>query len=239
MKSSAITRIIASVLLCAAFTLPAAVTFADGSEPLLNRVSFAVDVSEEVDNDVIVVQFFSEHQSPAQAQSANRVNEDMTWAVEVARAVPGIDVTTPGYRTNPVYDKGRIRAWQTRQSLRLESKDFDAVTGLVATLQERLGVESMGYQVSTERRKAVEARLVDDAIRHFGERAAAVTASFGRQSYSLVDASVGTHGARPPPIAFRGRAMAMEAADVAQPAIAAGQQTVQVTVNGTIELSAD
>ncbi len=202
-----------------------------------DQVSFQVSVSEEVDNDLLVVRLFVQHEARRQADTADRVNKDMAWALAEARKVAAVKAQTLDYRTSPLYEKREIRGWQTRQSLQLESADAAALTELMGTLQERLGVESLGYEVSPQVREVVEQRLTDAAIGKFSARAARIAAAFGRAGYGLMSVHIDTQGARPP-IAYRGRALAMQA-EVADPSVEAGQQTVTVTVNGSIELEGD
>ncbi len=201
-----------------------------------NRVSFQVSVSEDIASDLLVVRMFVQHQARQQAQAANRVNEDMAWALALAKSVTAVRAQTLDYRTNPVYQERRIESWQTRQTLRLESADMGALTALLGTLQERLAIESLGYEISDDVRAAAEERLIARAIENFSARAAGITTAFGRDRYTLVNLGINTQGEAPPPIAYRGRALAMQA-EVAAPSIEAGQQSLSVAINGTIELS--
>jgi predicted secreted protein len=205
--------------------------------PRRNLVSLSVSASEEVDSDLLVIRMAATHEALQQAQAAGRVNEDMAWALAAARAVPAVKAQTLDYRTTPVYDERSIRAWRTQQALRLESADRDALTRLLASLQERLAIESISYEVSPDVRAAVEDRLIEGALRRFGERAERITRALGHARYGLVNVNVGTSGYHPPPMPFEGRALAMKA-DFAEPSIEAGQQTLSVNVDGTIELGA-
>lgn len=217
-------------------TLPAA---ADDDGPRRNLVSLSVAASEEVDSDLLVVQLFAQHESSRQAEAANHVNEAMSWALAEAGKVPAVKANTLDYRTNPVYDDRRIRAWRVQQSLRLESTDRGALTALLATLQERLAVQSLGYEISAAVREATEERLIERAIAAFRARAEKVTRAFGRSGFGLVNVNVNSSGYQPrPPVPYQGRMLAMEA-KVAEPAIEAGQQTISVNVDGTIELAVD
>jgi predicted secreted protein len=219
--------------------LAAAPVVADDDGPQRNLVSLSVSASEEVDSDLLVVRLYAHHESSRQAEAASRVNETMSWALGEAQRIDAVKATTLDYRTNPVYEDRRIRAWRVQQSLRLESGDRAALTQLLATLQERLAIESLGHEVSPAVREATEERLIEAAIARFRERAGRVTQAFGRASYGLVNVNVGSSGYQPrPPVAYAGRMLAMEA-KVAEPNIEPGQQTITVDVNGTIELSVD
>jgi predicted secreted protein len=151
--------------------------------------------------------------------------------------VSAVKAQTVDYQTHPVYDEQRIIAWRVRQSLRLEATDKAAMTKLLGSLQERLAIASVGYEVSPARREEVEARLIEAAIRRFGARAERITQTFGRAHYTLVNVNIDAHGNAPQPMEYMPRMVAMKA-DMAEPSIAAGVQTIVVGINGTIELAA-
>ena len=56
------------------------------AEPVVtyNRVSFSVTASEEVASDLLVVRLFAKHDAPSQAVSADRVKQDIAWALAAA-----------------------------------------------------------------------------------------------------------------------------------------------------------
>lgn len=228
------TRLLPGLVL--ALALAPATAAADSHQPVKNLVSLSVSVNEDVPNDLLVVRMYVQHEARQQAQASKRVNEDMAWALAKAKAVTAVKAQTLDYRTNPVYNDRRLESWRTRQALSLESADTDALTELMGVLQERLSIESVGYQVSDAVREAAHARLIDAAVEQFSARAAQIAAAFGRQGYTLVNVDIHTQGHAPPPIAYRGRAMAMSAEDAA-PSIEAGDQSVSVTASGTVELA--
>jgi predicted secreted protein len=223
------------LLLALAFALPPAM--ADSHGPVRNLVSLSARAAEQVDNDLLVILLFVEHESAQQATASDQVNQDMAWALATAKGVAAVKSQTLDYQTQPVYDEHRITAWRVRQSLRLESADKDALTGLLGKLQERLAIQSVSYEVSPALRDQVEARLIEAAIVSFGARAERITRTFGRASYTLVNVNIDAHGNQPPPMPYAPRMLAMKA-DVAEPSLAAGVQTIEVGINGTIELAA-
>ena len=202
-----------------------------------NLVSFSASAKEDVASDLLIVRLFVEHDAREQAKAADLVNKTMAAALATAKQTKGVKAQTQDYRSDPIYDEQqKISAWRVHQGLRLESADHDALTALLGTLQATLAIESVGYGVSDSLRETVEERLTADAIKRFSARAQQVAASFGRKSYSVVNVNLDQRGNMPPPMPYAGRAMAMKA-DVASPAIEAGTQSIEVAVNGTIELA--
>ena len=209
--------------------------FAEDSD-VYDRVRFSVAVEENVENDLLVASVMVQAEGAEPARLADQVNETMAWALEQARGVDGVVAQTTAYRTSPRYRKQALTGWQVRQSLRLESAHASRLSGLLATLQTRLALESIGYRVSPARQREVETRLISAALKAFSTRAKLVTQELGRHNYRIVDVSVNTGGTPPAPRMMRAMSFDAEQAAVAPPVIEAGSQPVKVTVAGTIEL---
>jgi predicted secreted protein len=229
------------LLIAGLFLLSSA--FAD-EDAVYNHVSISAEASADVENDTLVAELFIEHQAKTAAGAAEVVNAAIDWGVKKAQTVEGVKVRTLEYNTTPVYSKTRsasdvytpqIMEWRVSQAMRLESTDADALSELVTSLQEKLAIRQIGYEVSKALRDATESVLIDEAIQAFQQRAQQVSKGFGHDGYKLVKVNINSVGMRPPvPYA---RSMAMEAAAAAPPvAIEAGTSNLKINVNGTIEL---
>lgn len=207
-------------------------------EPALtyDRVRISTDATGEVDNDVLRAVLFVEQQGESQAEVADAVNRAMTWALEQARPVGAVSAQTLGYRTSPIYRQQTLTGWRARQSVRLESNDAAALGELVGVLQERLGIESIGYDLDPGTRRDAEQSLIATALAAFRERAALVARELGRHDYRIVSLDISTSGGPPPGMPGARMATAAEGRAMAPPAIESGHQRVQVTVSGEIEL---
>ena len=201
------------------------------------RVGFSVERSREVANDWVTAVLSVSHEDPKAAEVASRINRDMSWAMGLAKARSAIRTRSGGYSTYPVHDpqRGDVRHWRGAQELVLESGDVDAVTALVGELQERLQVQSLGFSVSPERRRKIEAELVAEALQAFQERAELVRKTFAASGYRLVEVHVGTGGGAPPPVGPMMRTMAADA-EMMPPAVEGGTSEIQVSASGSIEL---
>lgn len=224
------------VLLCAA-----AGASAHDAEPLVyDQIDLAANAEQEVANDLLVAVLYTEHEGQRQAEVAERVNTAMAWALERAKPVAGIKTQTLQYNTYPVYanNSTTVSGWRARQSLRIEGRDAKAIGELIATLQEKLAVESVGYAVSRESRLAAEEALTDTALAQFGARASQIAKALGRPGYRLVRLNVSNTGGGGGPVMYRSAMMAEAnmklAAAPAQ--VEAGEQTLGVAVSGTIQL---
>ena len=217
-------------------SLLAAPTLAHEAEAVYDRVSLSVSAEQEVGNDVLIAVLYAERSGGDQAALASEVNQAVGAALERARAVPAVSARTLGYNTWPQYANQVLRGWRVRQTLRLESRDAGALSNLLGDLQETLALGSLGYQVSSQAREAAQSGLIARALAAFRARAELVAHEMGRGGYRIVQIDIDTAGGVPRPMMMRGGAVALQAAEVAPPALEAGEQTLSVGVSGSIEL---
>jgi predicted secreted protein len=203
-------------------------------QPLFDTVGLSAQAQAEVDNDRIQATLFAEREGSDAAKLADAVNQDIAWALAQLKPVAAIDTSTPAYQTSPIYQQGRITGWRVRQTLRLESADMPAMSAMLGKLQARLGLQSVQFLLSPERREAVEEQLIKQALARFTQRASMVAAELGRGGYRLVGMQVNSGGGVRPPVPQLGM-MRAEAA-MAAPSLEGGSSDVQVMVTGTIQL---
>ena len=209
-------------------------------QPQYNRVSLNESAETEVDNDLMVAVLFAQAEGRDAVTPADQVNREIDWALGTAKGVPAVKVQTLGYQTQAVYDKNSVRGWRVMQSLRLESTDGRALGDLVATLQSRLQVMSIAYELSDSQRRSRLDELTATALDRFQARAEHVAKTLKRSGFRLARLNIDDSGDRPMPLA-RGMTMAaapMEAS-VAPVRLEAGTRKIAVTVSGEIELNAD
>ncbi len=210
-------------------------TWGNDATRYYDRVNLSVRATQEVDNDTLVAVLYYQREGSDPTALADEVNKTMGSAIKRAKETPDVTVQTIDYQTRPVYRQQTLSGWRVRQSARLESQDSARLSKLIGELQEHLAIESVGYEVSPRKRAENEEALIAEAISAFQERAQLITRQLGRMTYRLVRMDVNTSGAPLRPIPMRTDVRAMAAA-VAPPVLEAGTQTVEVTVNGTIEL---
>jgi len=233
-----VVRMLGRGMAIAALALLAGVVPASGdSEDARNRVSFRVERSREVENDWVSAVIGVTFEDTDPARLADRINVDMSWALEEAQARQGIRVRSGGYRTFPMQDpkRAQLRRWRGSHDLIVEGSDATLVSDLLGELQSRLQLRNIDFRVSPERLRAVEAELVDEALDAFRARAEGVRTKLGARGYEIVQIQVETPGG-PPVRPMRMQAMAMAEARVAPPPLEGGTSTLRVGANATIEL---
>ncbi len=223
--------------LCASLFLTQ-VTWADDEKKNYNQVSLSAMASNEIKNDILVAILYVQEEGRYPKKLADKVNEKVSRAVEKAKQQTEIKVQTLAYRTNPFYKKQKIAGWRVRQSIRLESKNFSQLSQLIGELQENLALEQVSYQVSPERRGEAENQVIKKTLTAFKERADIISQQLGFGSYKLIDLNVNTSGGYS---VMQGRMRtemyAMDASKrMTPPTLEAGTQTIQVNINGRVEL---
>ncbi len=200
-----------------------------------DRIDFSVVTTRQVQNDTLVAILYVQREGEDTGRLADEVNRSIQWGLAKARKTSGLKIQTLDYHTSPVYRNQKLQGWRVSQSIRLESRDSSQLSRIIGTLQERLAVRSIQYDVSPERRSQVETELIAEAIQKFTKRAELITAELDRKGYRLVNMNVNTSSSPPPRRGPQLMAMRAEAA-AAPPELEAGTQTVQVHVSGTVEL---
>ena len=228
-------KCIGGAYLCALLLSAAPIALNAEELPLTyDRIDLAASAHGEAANDMLVAVLFREREGPSAAPAATEVNATIAAALERVKRIPEISAQTLGYSTQPIYQKDRVTGWRVRQSIRLEARNTAALSNILGELQRELALESIGYQVSPERRSEVEEGLIAAALKAFQRRAELVTRELGRSRYRIVSVRIDTGSHMMSPVYSQGRVMAMDAAP--PPPIEAGQQPVEVSVSGTIEL---
>lgn len=220
--------------LLAYFFLAAVGNAHPAEEPLrYNVVDLQAEAQREIQNDVMTAALYVEQSGENPAQVSNSVNKIANEALLVAGDVKSVKASTGGYQTYPVYGKNkRLEAWRVRSEIRIESKDFSALSNLIGKLQSTLQLSYLGFTVSPEARRQAENELIAEAISNFRGRADIVKQSLKGREFKIRKMSVNTSGFHPRPVFARGIA----AQEVAAPNVEGGTSQVTVNISGTIEV---
>lgn len=232
------TGMMSRMLLAAILLLLSGVSYAEQNTLVYDRYSLQVSAESEVENDLMVVNLMIEDEDSNSAALADRINQEMLWALLQTEKHPRIKSSTKDYNTYPKYEKNRIIGWRSSQVLQLESTDFESIKKAVAELQERLIVRSMQFLSRPETRKDAENNLIDEALTSFRERSTLIQKSMQAETYRIIQLSVNTNDFGSP--MYRVESMNMDARSVsksvAAPAIDAGTSKIRVSVSGEIQL---
>ncbi len=199
-----------------------------------DQIALSTTTEAQVPRDIIIANLYARSEGPNLETSSTEVNRTIAAALETARKTPEVSVQTQEYQTEPTYQNQKPSGWAVQQWIRLESRQPEKLARLLGELQKTLKLGGIDYAVSPETRKSTEDRLISEGLKAFQNRAERVTHDLGRSRYRIVKIDLGSN---PPP--FRsGRPMlrAMTAEGSPAPQLEAGETTVSMTIQGTIEL---
>ncbi len=210
-------------------------------ETLYDVIRLSTQASVEVDNDLMVVTLAVQEEDKDAAVLATKVNETMTWALEILDSYESIAVRSRNYQTFPKYDSTKTRqlvGWRASQSIELETDNFAAAGKAIQTLQERLQVKNINLSVKPATRENAADVLIENALNAFKDRAALVQRNFNSGGFRILELDISSN--RSAPISRNARVMTLESSSSlsveSAPAIAAGSSTVQVQIQGRIQL---
>jgi predicted secreted protein len=209
---------------------------ARGAEPY-NSVELQAEANREISNDTLNATLYAEASDADAARVADALNRASNDALKAAAGFKAVRARSGGSNTYPVYDRNqRLTGWRGRAEIRLESRDFQAASALIAKLQEGMQLSSLSFKVSREFRTSTENELIAEAVKAFRGRADIARQALGGKSYRLRRIAINTSGSSPPPRPMLRMSAAAAPAEVAAPQLEGGLSTVTVSVSGTIEV---
>ena len=198
-----------------------------------DRVHLSASAQTQIENDTVIATIYAQEEGSDAVQLANLVNERINEAIKFVKQHDAIKLQTNNYSTNPVYHKNKITGWRVRQSLRLESQDMTLMSEVLGHLQQSLSLQGINFAVSPGLKNRTDDELISEALMVFEQRAKNITQQLRRKNYKIVDINVSTSVNHP---ARRNYEVAVMASKVAAPSIEAGEQTIQVSISGQIEM---
>ncbi|WP_323004009.1 SIMPL domain-containing protein [Denitromonas sp.] len=223
----------------ATIALLATFTFNTYAADALPTIELSAQGTAVAVNDLARADAYFEAQADEPAAVAQKVNQVIAAALSTAKAYSTVSVKTGSTSTWPIYSNpsssGRsnpaITGWRMRSQLALESTDIAALSRLIGELQSTLAIGNLQLMPAPATLRAANDEATREALKAFEARARLVTETLGRK-YRLKALNINEQG-NPMPM-FRGAAMAEMAVKAAP--VEAGDSTISVHVNGTIEL---
>ncbi|MFT5395316.1 MAG: putative secreted protein [Gammaproteobacteria bacterium] len=207
--------------------------YAHDNDPLFNQVNLQAQAEREIPNDQLTVMLAVEEEGKEAAKIANKINQDMDWALKIVGKKNAIVSRTQAYNTHPIYDKRTVIGWRAIQQLELKSTNITELSELVGILQSRLQVKNMRFSPTRETRVQYENELIEEAMVAFKQRVEIVKKHMDDKNVRIVNMHVNTGGGHNRPIYAESRMMAMDSKSA--PAIEAGTSQITVTVSGSVQ----
>ena len=203
----------------------------------------------EVDQDLLIASLRYEAENKDSKKLQDDINEVMKKALEKAKAVSSVKVSTQQYYVYPHdYDpnpqpieRGEAprkleRTWRGQQGIDIKSKNADDLLTLVSALQELgLSMSGLNYTVSPELLEETRESLLETALTKLKSKADRTAKALGKTQSDLLQINVDIGGYYPQPMMARmdmaGGAPEMAMAKMDAPVAAPGQSEVTLTVS--------
>jgi len=220
------------MMLCAALAAPVLAA----EEARFNQVELQASVSREVENDLMNAVLFVEVNDAVASRVADQLNRVSGEGMRLAKSVAAVKATSGGARTYPVYGRDqKLTGWRGRVEIRLESKDVEAMAGLIGKLQSSMSLGGVSFSVSREMRSRVEDELIAEAVAAFRARASIATKALGGKGYKVRRLGLNTSGGSPSPRAMMA-SRGVSSESVTAPVFEAGVGVVGVVASGVVEV---
>jgi predicted secreted protein len=230
--------------LCALLLALPCLAWADAA-PQFNVVNLDASVSRQIDNDMAQATLFVELTDVDSSKLAEKINQTIAAAQKTLKQYPTVQSAGTGYSSYPVYNQKNnlLQSWRSRGELRVSSKDFAALSQLIAQLQQLKNPQSNGialqladirYEVSDQSRKLAEDALIEEGIKAFRQRAQIIQRTMGGNAWKTMQMNVQTQSHYPQPRQMLNKAYM--AAEAAPAPVDAGESRLVVNVNGSIQV---
>lgn len=194
----------------------------------------------EVDQDLLIASLQYEADNKDSAALQNEINTKMAKAVETAKKVASVKITTGGYYVyqydpDPNTERNDME-WRGSQSLQIKGKKADDLLKLVGELQALgLSMQGLNYTVSPELMEETHNSLLEAALTKLKTKAERTAKALGKTSADLLNVNVDSGGQMyaQPMMAARMDMAAGAMEKMASPVAEPGQTDVTLTVNAT------
>lgn len=211
------------------------VSFAENHKPKETLVDFQASVEQKIENDVMVARLQIVKRDTDAANVRRMINRDMQWALQQVTPYQQIETQTQRYSIYPVYEAEQIQAWSGQQTLRLQSTDIAALTERLGVLKAKLNIIGIDFSVSNARIKQADDALLSQGIEAFKKKAASISQAMGSSHYHIAKMSVSNNREFQRQPTVRAQSLNLAETQLA-PVVAAGSQTLRITISGQVVL---
>ncbi|MBF0752576.1 MULTISPECIES: SIMPL domain-containing protein [unclassified Pasteurella] len=231
----------------ALFALPfsASVLAENVLPPQTNVVSFSTEVEKNIERDLLSVRLFYQVEGKNLSDLNQTISERLNKALGIVKGQSAVEIKGNSRHTSVRYaEDGKKNGWIARATLVLESKDFQALSNVMTSLDGVLAVEDVNATLSSEKLMGVENELTQAAIEKFKNKATLIQHSLQMKNYRILDLEISSVNELAPIRAYaspRAAKVAMLSAEsTADNAfLENGKETVRVRANARIELLKD
>ena len=233
------THRLATLIAIAAALTAGAVRAQDNAPTPVPVVTVSASATATVPNDRLHAWLRAEADHPSAVAASAEVNARVARVLAKLKTLPDAQVSTSGYTTQQIVEKGKPARWRVVQTIKVEGGDFAAIGEAAARVQAEDGVllSGISFGLSDELRRRTQDAITQQAIAAWRARAQSAAQGFGAQAWRPGRIAIQTgDGGRPYPMMARAEVQ-MAAAPAPVP-LEAGSTDVTVSVSGEAILDA-
>ena len=137
-----------------------------------------------VPNDILNASLVAEMTGQEVTRLARQVNQMVARAREVVGKAQAVSLRTLNYSTQPAFENNRRTGWMVRQTVQLESQDFDQASNRLAELQALgLKLEGLGFDLSPTAREQAHLAAKETALRAWMAQADMAVKTLGAKGW--------------------------------------------------------
>ncbi|QIA77252.1 SIMPL domain-containing protein [Rodentibacter caecimuris] len=209
-----------------------------------NIVSFNTEAEKSIERDLLNVRLFYQVDGKDLADLNKTISERLDKAVGIVQKQSAVEIKGNSRNTSVRYNnEGKKTGWIARANLVLESKDFQALSEVLNSLDGILAIEDVNATISPEKLMSVESELTQAVIEKFKNKATLIQHSLQMNNYRILNldiSSVNESTAIRPYTSSRAAKVAMLSSDTAPNAfLENGKEAVRVQATAQIELLKD
>jgi len=223
----------AALILAVAALAVGAVHAQDNAPTPVPVVTVSASATATVPNDRLHAWLRTEADNASAAAASAEVNARVARVLAKLKSLPDAQVSTSGYTTQQIVEKGKPARWRVVQTIKVEGGDFAAIGDAVARVQAEDGVllSGISFGLSDELRRRTQDAITQQAIAAWRARAQSAAQGFGAAAWRPGRIAIQTgDGGRPYPMMARAEVQ-MAAAPAPVP-LEAGSTDVTVSVSG-------
>ncbi|WP_274584350.1 SIMPL domain-containing protein [Neisseria leonii] len=204
-----------------------------------NVVSFSESATALVANDLMDVRLTVREEGGDRQAVSNAVTRKLNILNARIRGQEAVESELVHRSVSPRYEKGKVAAWLDQATVRVQSRDFQALNKLIAQSQQEAVLQGMNFRVSAQKRSETVNRLSRQALENFQARAEVVSRTLGFSGYKIVNLNLDS--------SFNSYSGGVRAAKIAPAAMALsdapemvtdnpGSEEITQTVSGSIQM---
>ena len=229
-------------LLFSVYCLCPNIAAAEQNKPEGTILNISVSERVEAEDDLLIanLRFEFEDADPRLIQS--KINKNMKQAIEIARKMPDISVSTEQYNIYKYYpdsqqeDKQKKEyVWHGSQGLRLSSKSPDNILKITGELQH-LGMllSGLSYVMSEDKMEEIRDNMMEAAIEKLRKKSQRAAKALGKSAIEITQLNIDANNYIPYPLQARGVAEAAYGEKMAAPVAGPGRSQIMITISATV-----